>query len=184
MNTLPTAFDSYTYDVSKLLQQALNDGSRFDIPDKYIDNFCEMVMLFIWRRIPSAIVSFELYGDARKFEFNLGGYIDTYYENDNIRWLGFSNKQADKLERCYSKVVEEFREIALDVIDMHLRCMVPYDIELAVKYMEERPKPLGTFRNMEYIAWECRNGKLTAEEIYDIFLEQGRALMHYNENKK
>ena len=67
---------------------------------------------------------------------------------------------------------------------MHLRCMVPYDIELAVKYMEERPKPLGTFRNMEYIAWECRNGKLTAEEIYDFFLEQGKALMHYNENKK
>lgn len=62
--------------------------------------------------------------------------------------------------------------------------MVPYDIELAVKYMEEKPKPLGTFRNMEHIAWECRDGKLTTEEIYDIFLSQARKLMHYKEKEE
>jgi hypothetical protein len=182
MNTLPTAFDSYTYATSKLLQQALNDGGRFDIPDKYIDNFREMVVLFIWRRIPSAIVSFELYGDARKFEFNLGGYIDTYYENDNIRWHGFSEKQAAKLGRCYPEVVQAFRNVALDIIETHLRHVVTSDIEPVSKFLLDRTHR--TFRNMEYIAWECRNGKLTAEEIYDIFLEQGKALMHYNENKK
>jgi hypothetical protein len=59
-----------------------------------------------------------------------------------------------------------------------------YDIELAVKYMEEKPKPFGTFRNMEHIAWECRDGKLTAEEIYDIFLSQARKLMHYKEKEE
>ena len=114
----------------------------------------------------------------------MGGYIDTMYDIDEVRWHGFSEKQVAELEQCYPKVVEEFREIVLDVIEIHLRCMVPYDIELAVKYMAEKPKPLGTFRNMEHIAWECRNGELTAEEIYDIFLSKARKLMHYKEKEE
>lgn len=121
----------------------------------------------------------ELYGDADGFIFNMGGYIDTMYDMDEVRWHGFSDKQADELEQCYPKVVEEFREIAQDVIEMHLRCMVPYDIELAVMYMEENPMPHGTFRNMEHIALECRNGKLRAEEIYDIFLSRARKVKNY-----
>ena len=71
--------------------------------------------------------------------------------------------------------------MALDIIEMYLRCMVPYDIELAAKYIENSPH--GTFRNMEHIAWECRNDKLTAEELYDIFLVRARKLMHYKENE-
>ena len=112
MNTRTTVFDSCTSISTKLLEQALNDGSEYDIPSKYIYTFCEMVMNSMWRCVFNAIDGCELYEDARGFEFNLGGYIDTYYENDDIRWHGFSDKQADELDRCYAKVVQIFRENA------------------------------------------------------------------------
>lgn len=34
---------------------------------------------------------------------------------------------------------------------------------------------------MEYIAYECRDGRCTAEEIYIRFVKRARELMHYNE---
>jgi hypothetical protein len=37
---------------------------------------------------------------------------------------------------------------------------------------------------MEYIAYECRDGMYTAEEIYNRFVERARELMNYKNNKK
>lgn len=179
MKTRTTILDSRISVIADILNAAVLSDEEHPIPERYINRFCDQVVEWIWRCVSNAIVSMELYGDADGFIFNMGGYIDTMYDIDEARWLGFSDKQADELERCYPKVVEGFREIALDVIEMHLRCMVSYDVELAVRYMEANPKPLGTFRNMEHIAWECRNGKLTAEEIYDIFLSQARELRYF-----
>lgn len=184
MKTRTTIFDSRMSAIADILNAAVNTDAEHQIPERYIGYFCELVVNSMWRSVSNAIAGMELYGDVVGFIFNMGGYIDTMHDIDKVRWHGFSDKQADELDRCYAKVVQIFREIALDIIEMHLRCMVPYDIELAVKYMEEKPKPLGTFRNMEYIAWECRDGKLTAEEIYDIFLSQARKLMHYKEKEE
>lgn len=181
MKTRTTIFDARISAIAEILNAAVLSDEKRPIPERYISRFCDQVVGLIWRSVSNAIASMELYGDAGGFIFNMGGYIDTMYDADEVRWHGFSDKQAEELERCYPKVVEEFREIALDIIEMHLRCMVPYDIELAVKSMQDKPKPPGTFRNMERIAWECRNGELTAEEIYDIFLSQARKLMHYKE---
>lgn len=184
MKTRTTIFDSRISAIADILNAAVDADAEHQIPERYIGYFCELIVNSMWRSVSNAIAGMELYGDADGFIFNMGGYIDTMYDVDEVRWYGFSDKQADELERCYPKVVEELRKIAMDVIEMHLRCMVPYDIELAIKYMEEKPKPLGTFRNMEYIAWGCRDGKLTAEEIYDIFLSQARKLMHYKEQEE
>ena len=185
MNTRTTVFDSHTSISTKLLQQALNDGSEHDIPSKYIDTFCEMVVNSMWRSVSNAIASCELYGDAWGFEFNLGGYIDTYYENDDIRWHGFSDEQVDKLNKAYPNIVQSFRTIGLDIIEHYLRCMVPFDIELAGEYFGAPAgrRQRGTFRNMDYIAYECRDGMRTAEEIYNRFVERAREMMHYNNNE-
>lgn len=184
MKTQTTIFDSHISAIADILNAAVLSDEEHHIPERYINCFCDQVVGLIWRSVSNAIASMELYGDADGFILNIGGYIDTMYDIDEVRWHGFSDKQAEELERCYPKVVEEFREIALDIIEMHLRCMVPYDIEQAVKSMQEKPKPPGTFRNMERIAWECRNSELTAEEIYDSFLSQTRKLMNYKEKEE
>ena len=102
------------------------------------------------------------------------------YDNDEVRWHGFSDKQADELDKCYSKVVQVFRDIALDIIEIHLRCMVPYDIERSRK-LKESSESRGTFRNMDNIAWLCQESRPTAEEVYGEFLREARELMHYKE---
>ena len=96
MTNLITAFDTYKSSASNLLMKVLNDGSEDDIPEKYIDCFCEMVVNSMWRCVCNAVRSCELFGDASGFEFNLGGYIDTYYEMDGIRWHGFSDGQTTR----------------------------------------------------------------------------------------
>ena len=185
MNTRTTVFDSCTSISTKLLEQALNDGSEYDIPSKYIYTFCEMVMNSMWRCVFNAIAGCELYGDARGFEFNLGGYIDTYYENDDIRWHGFSDEQVDKIKKAYPDVVKIFKAVGLDIIEHYLRCMVSFNIEMAGEYFGTQAgrRPRGTFRNMNYIAYECRDGRYTAEEIYNRFVERAREMMHYNNNQ-
>ena len=102
------------------------------------------------------------------------------YDNDNVRWHGFSDQQADELDKCYSKVIQVFRDIALDIIEMYLRCMVPYDIERS-RELKESPESRGTFRNMENIARLCEESRPTAEEVYGEFLREVRELMHYKE---
>lgn len=69
-----------------------------------------------------------------------------------------------------------------DIIEHYLRCMVQIDIELAIEYFSVpyRQRQRGTFLNMDYIAYECRDGRCTAEEIYNRFMEQAREMMHYN----
>lgn len=127
-----------------------------------------------------------MYGDADGFIFNMGGYIDDFYDCDGKRWQGFTDGQVEQLERSYSLVIETFQMAGTDIIEHYLRCMVQIDIELAIEYFSVpyRQRPRGTFLNMEHIAWECRDGKLTAEEIYDIFLSQARKLMHYKEKEE
>jgi rubrerythrin len=134
----------------------------------------------MWRSVSNAIAGMELYGDVVGFIFNMGGYIDSMYDNDKVRWHGFSDKQADELDKCYPKVVQVFRDIALDIIEMHLRCMVPYDIERS-RELRESSESRGTFRNMENISWLCQDAKPTAEEVYNEFLREARKLMHYKE---
>ena len=182
INSRTTPFDTYKTIAVSTLKCALNDGSDRDIPVSYISKFCDMVMNSMWRCVFNAIAGCELYGNARGFEFNLGGYIDTYYENDNIRWHGFSDEQVDKLEKAYPDVVQIFKAVGLDIIEHYLRCMVPFDIELAGEYFGAQAgrRPRGTFLNMDYIAYECRDGRCTAEEIYNRFMEQAREMMHYN----
>ena len=142
MKTHTTIFDSRISAIVDILNAAVNTDVEHQIPERYIGYFCELVVNSMWRSVSNAIAGMELYGDVVGFIFNMGGYIDTMHDIDKVRWHGFSDKQADELDRCYAKVVQIFREIALDIIEMHLRCMVPYDIELAVKYMEEKQKPL------------------------------------------
>ena len=181
MKTRTTIFDIRISDITSVLKVALNGDAEHPVEERYVKAFCERVVNSMWRCVSGAIATMELYGDAEGFIFNMGGYIDAMYDMDEVRWKGFSDKQVDELERCYPQVVQLFREVALDIIEMYLRCMVPYDIELAAKYIENSPH--GTFRNMEHIAWECRNDKLTAVELYDIFLVRARKLMHYKENE-
>ena len=182
MNSRSTMFDSYISIAATLLQQALNDGGEHDLPDKYINNFCEMVVTSMWRCVFNAITSFELYGDTGRFEFNLSGYIDTYYENDNIHWRGFSDEQVNRLKRAYPNIVQSFKDAGLDIIEHYLRALSDYDIERAVEYVTTPAgqKPRGTFRNLEYIAYECKDGRRSAEEIYNSFLKQAKRLIHYN----
>ena len=180
MKTRTTAFDLYASTAASFLEQVLNDGGENDIPRVYLDRYCEQVINAMWRCVSNAIASYELYGDAEGFIFDLGGYIDSLYDNDKVRWHGFSDKQADELDKCYPKVVQAFRDIALDIIEMHLRCMVPYDIERS-RELKKSSESRGTFRNMDNIARLCQKSRPTAEEVYGEFLREARKLMHYKE---
>jgi hypothetical protein len=180
MKTRTTIFDSRISAIADILNAAVNTDVEHQIPERYIGYFCELVVNSMWRSVSNAIAGMELYGDVVGFIFNMGGYIDTMHDIDKVRWHGFSDKQADELDRCYAKVVQIFREIALDIIEMHLRCMVPYDIERS-RELRESSESRGTFRNMENISWLCQDAKPTAEEVYNEFLREARKLKHYKE---
>ena len=180
MKTRTTIFDTRISAIADILSAAVNTDAEHQIPERYIGYFCELVVNSMWRSVSNAIAGMELYGDVVGFIFNMGGYIDTMHDIDKVRWHGFSDKQADELDRCYAKVVQIFREIALDIIEMHLRCMVPYDIERSQE-LRESSESRGTFRNMENISWLCQDAKPTAEEVYNEFLREARKLMHYKE---
>ena len=180
MKTRSTIFDAHISTVANILNAAVKVDEEHHIPERYISYFCELVVNSMWRSVSNAIAGMELYGDVVGFIFNMGGYIDSMYDNDKVRWHGFSDKQADELDKCYPKVVNVFREIALDIIEMHLRSMVPHDIERS-RELSESPESSGTFRNMENISWLCQDAKPTAEEVYNEFLREARKLMHYKE---
>ena len=180
MKTRSTIFDAHISTVANILNAAVRVDEEHHIPERYISYFCELVVNSMWRSVSNAIASMELYGDVVGFIFNIGGYIYTMYDNDKVHWHGFSDKQADELDKCYPKVVKVFREIALDIIEMHLRSMVPYDIERSRK-LRESSESRGTFRNMGNIPWLCKDAKPTAEEVYNEFLREARKLMHYKE---
>ena len=148
MKTRTTIFDSRISAIADILNAAVNTDVEHQIPERYIGYFCELVVNSMWRSVSNAIAGMELYGDVVGFIFNMGGYIDTMHDIDKVRWHGFSDKQADELDRCYAKVVQVFRDIALDIIEMHLRCMVPHDIERS-RELRESSESRGTFRNME-----------------------------------
>ena len=180
MKTRTTAFDAYISTAANILNTAVNADAEHHIPERYISYFCELVVNAMWRSVSNAIAGMELYGDVVGFIFNMGGYIDSMYDNDKVRWHGFSDKQADELKECYPKVVKVFRDVALDIIEIHLRCMVPYDIERSRK-LKESSESRGTFRNMDNIAWLCQESRPTAEEVYGEFLREARKFMHYKE---
>ena len=180
MKTRATIFDAHISTAANILNAAVKVDKEHHIPERYINYFCELVANSMWRSVKNAIVSMELYGDPDGFIFNMGGYIDTMHDNDDVRWHGFSFKQANELERCYPNVVEIFREAALDIIEIHLRCMVPHDIERS-RELRESSESRGTFRNMENISWLCQDAKPTEEEVYNEFLREARKLMHYKE---
>ena len=165
INSRTTPFDTYTTIAVSTLKCALNDGSDRDIPVSYISKFCDMVINSMWRCVFNTIAGSELYGDADGFIFNMGGYIDAFYDCDDKRWQGFTDGQVERLERSYSLVTETFQMAGTDIIEHYLRCMFQIDIELAIEYFSVpyRQRQRGIFRNMEHIAWECRDGKLTAE---------------------
>ena len=180
MKTRTTIFDAQISTAANILNAAVNADPEHLIPERYISYFCELVVNSMWRSVSNAIAGMELYGDVVGFIFNMGGYIDSMYDNDKVRWHGFSDKQAVELDKCYPKVVQVFRDVALDIIEMHLRCMVPYDIERSRK-QKESSEPRGTFRNMDNIAWLCQEARPTAEDIYGEFLREARNLKHYKE---
>ena len=180
MKTRKTIFDAQISTAANILNAAVKVDEEHHIPERYISYFSELVINSMWRSVSNAIVGMELYGDVVGFIFNMGGYIDSMYDNDKVRWHGFSDKQAVELDKCYPKVVNVFREIALDIIEMHLRSMVPHDIERSQE-LRESPESSGTFRNMENISWLCQDAKPTAEEVYNEFLREARKLMHYKE---
>ena len=180
MKTRITIFDAQISTAANILNAAVNADPEHLIPERYISYFCELVVNSMWRSVSNAIAGMELYGDVVGFIFNMGGYIDSMYDIDKVRWHGFSDKQADELDKCYTKVVQVFQGIALDIIEMHLRCMVPYDIDCSRK-LKETSESRGTFRNMENIAWLCQGSRPTAEEVYNEFLKEVRILMHYKE---
>lgn len=186
INSRTTPFDTHKTIAVSTLKCALNNGSDRDIPVTYISKFCDMVMNSMWRCVFNTIAGSELYGDADGFIFNMGGYIDAFYDCDGKRWQGFTYGQVERLERSYPLVVKVFQMAGTDIIEHYLRCMVQIDIELAIEYFSVpyRQRPRGTFRNMEYIAYECRDGRCTAEDIYNRFMEQARELMNYKNNKK
>ena len=180
MKTRTTIFDAHISTAANILNAAVNADAEHHIPERYISYFCELVVNSMWRSVSNAIAGMELYGDVVGFIFNMGGYIDSMYDNDKVRWHGFSDKQADELDKCYPKVVQVFRDIALDIIEMHLRCMVPCDIERS-RELRASSESRGTFRNMENISWLCQDAKPTAEEVYNEFLREAQELMHYKE---
>ena len=186
INSRTTPFDTYKTIAVSALKCALNDGSDRDIPVSYISKFCDMVMNSMWRCVFNTIAGSELYGDADGFIFNMGGYIDAFYDCDGKRWQGFTDEQVERLERSYSLVTETFQMAGTDIIEHYLRCMVPFDIELAGEYFGAQAgrRQRGTFRNMDYIAYECRDGMRTAEEIYNRFVKRARKLMHYKEKEE
>jgi hypothetical protein len=145
-----------------------------------------MVINSMWRCVFNTIAGSELYGDADGFIFNMGGYIDAFYDCDGKRWQGFTDGQVGRLEKSYPLVVKVFQMAGIDIIEHYLRCMVPFDIELAGEYFGAQAgrRQRGTFRNMDYIAHECRDGRCTAEEIYNRFVKRARELMYYKTNKK
>ena len=169
MRTRSTTFDFYLTTASKLLDSALNDGGKEDIPQNYIEQFCDKVCGFMWRNIRGAIVGMELYGSAEGFVFNMGGYIDAFYEADQIRWRGFSEQQETRLKESYNQVVRAFKLVALDIIEMYLRCINRADVERAERLKSSEGGVQGSFRNLEEIAWLCREKFPTASEVYDIF---------------
>ena len=180
MKTRATIFDAHISTAANILNAAVKVDEEHHIPERYISYFCELVVNSMWRSVSNAIAGMELYGDIVGFISNMGGYIDSMYDNDKVRWHGFSDKQADELDKCYPKVVQVFRDIALDIIEMHLRCMVPHDIERSWE-LRESSESRGTFRNMENISGLCQDAKPTAEEVYNEFLREARKLMHYKE---
>ena len=180
MKTRTTTFDVHISAAADILNTALNTDMEHLVPQKYISCFCDIVLNSMWRCVSNAIVSMELYGNAEMFIFNMGGYIDSMCDIDNVRWCGFSDKQVEELKKCYPQFVQAVREGALDIIEMYLRCMIPYDIEFA-RRLKKSTKPRGTYRNMENIASLCQGTKPTAEEVYDQFLRQARKLMYYKE---
>ena len=173
MKTRTTIFDSRISAIADILNAAVNTDVEHQIPERYIGYFCELVVNSMWRSVSNAIAGMELYGDVVGFIFNMGGYIDTMHDIDKVRWHGFSDKQADELDRCYAKVVQIFREIALDIIEMHLRCMVPYDIELAVKYMV---KTEASWNIPQYGAYRLGVSRWQADSRGNLryFLESGK----------
>ena len=180
MKTRITIFDAQISTAANILNAAVNADPEHLIPERYISYFCELVVNSMWRSVSNAIAGMELYGDIVGFISNIGGYIDSMYDNDKVRWHGFSDRQADELDKCYPKVVQVFRDIALDIIEMHLRCMVTHDIERS-RELRESSESRSTFRNMENISWLCQDAKPTAEEVYNEFLREARKLMHYKE---
>lgn len=107
MKTQTTIFDARISAIAEILNAAVPSDEEHHIPERYISRFCDQVVGLIWRNVSNAIAGMELYGDAGGFIFNMSGYIDTMYDIDKVRWCGFSDKQAEELERCYPKVVEE-----------------------------------------------------------------------------
>lgn len=99
---------------------------------------------------------------------------------DGIRRHGFSDGQATRLKNAYPDIIQPFRNVALDIIEHYLRTIHPHDIERAINYFTTPvgQNPHGTFRNIEYIAYERRDKKPTAEDIYNRFIERARELMH------
>ena len=180
MKTRTTTFDIHITAAADILNTAIDTDMEHPIPKGYVSYFCEIVFISMWRSVSNAIVSMELYGNVEMFIFNMGGYIDSMYHIDNVRWCGFSDKQAEELKKCYLQFVQAVKEGALDIIEMYLRCMIPYDIEFA-RRLKKSTKPRGTCRNMEHIAWLCQGTKPTAEEVYDQFLRQARKLMYFKE---
>lgn len=184
MKTRTTIFDQYTSAAVSFLEQAVNNGGKRDVPRDYIERFCDITLQLLWSDVDSAIMSQELYGDAEGFEFNLGGYIDTYYENDGIRWRGWTAKQVEGLKECYPRIVQLFRDAALDIIEMYLRSICDSHVERAKRWVEWKHTEFGgggTFRNLEKIAWLCLDAKPTAEKVYDIFLKKAQRLQHFDE---
>lgn len=169
MRTRSTAFDLYLATAAKFLDKALNDGGEDDIPSTYIERFCDVVCASMWRNVRGAILAMELYGAKDRFVFNLGGYIDNFYNNDHIRWRGFSETQERRLEEYYTQIVRAFKLIALDIIEMYLRSINRADIERVERLNLSGEGVRGSFRNLEEIAWLCREKFPTASEVYDFY---------------
>ena len=72
MKTRTTALDLYASTAASFLEQALNDGSKNDIPRAYLDRYCEQVVNAMWRCVSNAIGSYELYGDVPGLSSILG----------------------------------------------------------------------------------------------------------------
>lgn len=112
INSRTTPFDTYTTIAVSTLKCALNDGSDRDIPVSYISKFCDMVMNSMWRCVFNTIAGSELYGDADGFIFNMGGYIDAFYDCDDKRWQGFTDGQVElTAEEIYDIFLSQARKL-------------------------------------------------------------------------
>ena len=183
MTTRPTIFDLYKSVAATTLKNALKDDSS-PIKGEYIDKFCRHATSLLWADICNGIASLELYGDDDGFIFNLGGYIDAYHDIENLRWSGFTDRQVDGLSNAYPEVAKAFRNFSVDIIEMYLRSIRECDIRRVTEKRansNEGDVPHSRFRNLEQIAWLCRDGILTADEVYNIFMERVNYLMYNNE---